>query len=75
MLDLYRRQCEERFLGTLRAARRFANAMYRYPRLLLHPALRHEEVVRKYVSCIDRPHGYRTFSFWFALRLPRLWLT
>ncbi|MGC9455150.1 MAG: NAD(P)/FAD-dependent oxidoreductase [Phycisphaerae bacterium] len=74
-LDVYRRRCEESFLGELHASRRLTNAMYRFPRLLLRTALRHEDVVRKYISCLDQPHGYRTFSRWFALRLPKLWLT
>ena len=74
-LDIYRRRCEEDFLESLHSAKRFTTLMYRFPRLLFRPAVRHAEVVAHYIRSMDQPNGYSSFGWWFARRLPRLWLT
>lgn len=74
-LEVYRRRCRESFLESLYSAKRFTSLMYRFPRLLLRPAVRHTEVVAKYVRSMDQANGYRSFGWWLAPRLPRLWLT
>ncbi len=74
-LDSYRRRCQASFLGELRAAICLTNMMYRFPNMLLRTAVRHEGVVRKYLECFDQPGGRHRFAAWFALRLPKLWLT
>jgi flavin-dependent dehydrogenase len=74
-LDRYRLRCKEAFLDELRTAIRLTEILYRFPGLFLRTAVRHREVVDRYLDFFGGKGNYTRFSRWFAMNFLRLYLS